>query len=1155
MPAVTAQSSVSGFPDTAEALVASSRRAFSSMTQDAAGMELEVRTGLPPRAQPSGKAEQRKDVLPHSRAGNPAAAKDWTVHGRDIKDWLLSDLSIVATLDGSLHALDRISGDVRWSISSAQATLRTRRHPAANTSDYAIEQDRDTWIVEPIDDGGLYVFNREEGLHKLPFGIRQLVENSPFTVPGDNKVYVGERRTTLFSIDPKSGNILEAYGTDFGHSGTVSVPDGTQSPSCPAKRDALDDLDDDLRSECQAADPNSQTVLRMGRNTYTLTIFLGGETLWNVTYAEWVPNTVDTDLRRQYSETFDGRYISPMHDGRLIAHDAETKEPIWFQSFTSAVLRVYDVLHQYDRGSRGGRRGNGLSGSPPRTVPREEDLAAVAVVAQPIDPQIRFTPKRDANGNLPDGVKDGATFIGVSECGDLYAMSVEKCPLIIAGPRTHWSQGDHVGAPEDLKGVHMHNRVEIRPGLSPGHPLTIDGSSENNERANPASPDDVKRIDDKTNANSRPSIDGPKQPRQQPPTKAIKLLKLYALLATVIAVYVTWRQYGQALSLKGLHKKHVGPVPEIVVTEPQELTKASVPQVRFAGIDVAEDEATASREAQVDSTTATASPDTSPQAAEGGSSESVTDQAADQEPKKSKRKRGSRGGKKTRENKLHAISASSSSQQTTSHDNDSSSDTEASPEDKPEVIKSLKVEPLVPAQGKFDGPLQLNNLKVTDQILGYGSHGTVVFRGTFGKRDVAVKRMLLDFYDIASHEVELLEQSDDHPNVVRYYCKQENERFLYIALELCEASLAETTERPRDYPDLEPYLHDPVSILRQMALGVQSLHSLKIVHRDLKPQNILVNPPLKAINGTVLGENRCARVVISDFGLCKRLDADQSSFRATTAQAAGTSGWRAPELLVDETAALAAAQSTATTPQDHSPTTTNGESSQSQSQQPAGAPRKVSRAIDIFSLGCLFYYVLSAGQHPFGDRYMREANIIRSQPCLDALELHGETGVLAKELITRMIARDPKSRPDAAEILRHPLFWSADRRLSFLLDMSDRLDVEERDPPSPLLLLVEGPAREIVHGNWVARLDRHLVDNLGKYRSYKTHSILDLLRALRNKKHHYQDLPDNVQHALGPIPAGFLAYFESRFPKLLLHCWQIAKEELAHEPLIKLYFE
>ena len=40
---------------------------------------------------------------------------------------------------------------------------------------------------------------------------------------------------------------------------------------------------------------------------------------------------------------------------------------------------------------------------------------------------------------------------------------------------------------------------------------------------------------------------------------------------------------------------------------------------------------------------------------------------------------------------------------------------------------------------------------------------------------------------------------------------------------------------------------------------------------------------------------------------------------------------------------------------------------------------RLTKAIDIFSLGCVFFYVMTGGGHPFGDRYMREANIITGE--------------------------------------------------------------------------------------------------------------------------------------------------------------------------------
>ena len=50
------------------------------------------------------------------------------------------------------------------------------------------------------------------------------------------------------------------------------------------------------------------------------------------------------------------------------------------------------------------------------------------------------------------------------------------------------------------------------------------------------------------------------------------------------------------------------------------------------------------------------------------------------------------------------------------------------------------------------------------------SVSTVCFRGTFEGRAVAVKRLLPECFSFADREVELLRESDQHHNVVRYFC-------------------------------------------------------------------------------------------------------------------------------------------------------------------------------------------------------------------------------------------------------------------------------------------------------------------------------------------------------------------------------------------------
>ncbi|CAG8538474.1 9792_t:CDS:2 [Dentiscutata heterogama] len=458
-----------------------------------------------------------------------------------------------------------------------------------------------------------------------------------------------------------------------------------------------------------------------------------------------------------------------------------------------------------------------------------------------------------------------------------------------------------------------------------------------------------------------------------------------------------------------------------------------------------------------------------------------------------------------------------------------------------------------------NGELKLNSLVVTDIILGYGSHGTIVYKGSFEGRDVAVKRLLLDFYEIAYHEVSLLQESDDHPNVIRYFCKEQCDRFLYIALELCPASLYDLIERGSTFQHahLLASLHPPSKILYQIVAGLHHLHSMKIVHRDIKPQNILIAPSKnkKIIKDGV--SQASVRVLISDFGLCKKLDGESSSFHNTTNNIGGTIGWRAPELLsppsLDGTNnGTEEVWTSVDRLNDNSFT-----SSSSGSDHDNGQPRRITKSIDIFSAGCLFYYVLSGGDHPFGDRYSREINILKGVYELNKLDGMGEEGIEARDLIERMIERDPKKRPKAGTVMIHPYFWSPSKRLSFLQDASDRFEIEERDPPSQLLQRLEQGVGKVIGSDWHKRIDKVFIENLGKYRKYDGTKIRDLLRALRNKKHHYQDLPEQVKRALGQIPDGFLLYFTSRFPNLMLHVYYVIAEfeNLRNESIFKHYFE
>lgn len=363
---------------------------------------------------------------------------------------------------------------------------------------------------------------------------------------------------------------------------------------------------------------------------------------------------------------------------------------------------------------------------------------------------------------------------------------------------------------------------------------------------------------------------------------------------------------------------------------------------------------------------------------------------------------------------------------------------------------------------------------------------------------------------------------------------------MYIALELCLGSLQDLIEQPPLSVGENPSLSDASSdnasmqlvrqqlhvrtMLLEIASGLQHLHRMKIVHRDIKPQNILIATPQFAVSSSSSSSapsssssSSSFRLLISDFGLCKKLADDQSSFNHTARFNGGTMGWRAPETIRALPPANSAAQMHMQILNESLGSTSTSSSYRDDDDDYDNSTggdnllHRVTRSVDVFSAGLVYFYLLSNGLHPYGDRFIREINILADKKDLSALiktaaqqpsnPLKMAELFQAEHLISEMLARDPQNRPTFTQVLCHPFFWPSAKRLQFLLDVSDRLDVEDRQT-SLVIADFESPdvAGQIIPAEgWQRKVDRLLYENLGKYRKYSSNSLQDLLRALRNK--------------------------------------------------------
>lgn len=284
--------------------------------------------------------------------------------------------------------------------------------------------------------------------------------------------------------------------------------------------------------------------------------------------------------------------------------------------------------------------------------------------------------------------------------------------------------------------------------------------------------------------------------------------------------------------------------------------------------------------------------------------------------------------------------------------------------------------------------LQLNQYKLLDSI-GQGSYGVVklaynqednthyamkilskkkLFKksGMFGrmppKKDgrsnsSPVNHPLEKVY----REIAILKKLN-HPNIVKLVevLDDPDEDHLYLAFELLDRGqvLEVPTDQPLDEEKAWNYFRDVV-------LGIEYLHFQRIIHRDIKPANLLLNDQ--------------DRVQITDFGVCNEFHGSD----AFLSNSAGTPAFTPPEALGEE--------------------------------RSSGFSGKCT---DIWAMGVTLYAFVY-GHVPFhDDNIIGLYSKIRHQQV--DFSPNPPISCDLKELITRMLEKDPSKRITLPEIKDHP---------------------------------------------------------------------------------------------------------------------------------------
>lgn len=261
-------------------------------------------------------------------------------------------------------------------------------------------------------------------------------------------------------------------------------------------------------------------------------------------------------------------------------------------------------------------------------------------------------------------------------------------------------------------------------------------------------------------------------------------------------------------------------------------------------------------------------------------------------------------------------------------------------------------------------------------------------------KQIPVEDMTADERKSALDEVKILSQLK-HPNVIKHYHNFFDQTALIIIMEYAEGGTMLDLIQKR-----KGKLIDEKRILQlfaQIVLSLSYIHSQNILHRDIKTSNILLNKKMDVVK-------------IGDFGISKILSSKSKAFSVI-----GTPSYISPELCQNQ---------------------------------------PYNQKTDIWALGCILYEMMAL-KKAF-EAHNLPALVMRiMQAVVPPIPEKYDDDI--KELLMKLLCRDPNQRPSIREIMAEPLL------VNTLMDLPMRIGrppgVRASVPAASVAAIVPGRAR------------------------------------------------------------------------------------------------